>query len=197
MDAPTSTGLLDMAKAQDPAAWNRLVSLYAPLVYAWCRTAGLRAPDAEDVGQEVFRAVARKLCDFRRDRPGDTFRGWLRRITQRKIHDFYRNRPQELCGLPAQEAGELDPRLEESSSTNENATKAEKRILLRRVIELVHEKFREDTWQAFWRVVAEGKSPRDVARELGKSVNSIHLAVSRVRGCIRKEFEGLLEPGDI
>lgn len=197
MDAPTSTGLLNGAKAQDPTAWKRLVSLYAPLVYAWCRSAGLRAQDAEDVGQNVFRAVARRLCDFHHDRPGDTFRGWLRQITRRKIQDFFREQPEEKCGLPAREPGELDPRLDEPSTTNHDATKAERRLVLLRAIELVRKKFRDHTWQAFWRVVVEGASPSDVARELGKSVNSIHLAVSRVRCCIRKEFEGLLEPGDI
>jgi DNA-directed RNA polymerase specialized sigma24 family protein len=40
--------------------------------------------DAEDVSQEVFVAAAAGLDTFRRDRPGDTFRGWLRGITRNK-----------------------------------------------------------------------------------------------------------------
>src|SRR5262245_31027019 len=56
----TSSGLLERVKAQDQAAWERLVSLYSPLLYRWCRQAGLQAEDARDIGQEVFTAVARK-----------------------------------------------------------------------------------------------------------------------------------------
>src|SRR5262245_13672085 len=86
----TSPSLLARAQENQPAAWEQLVDLYAPLVYHWCRRAGLGAEDTEDVFQEVFRAVARALADFRRDRAGDTFRGWLRTITSNKIRDHFR-----------------------------------------------------------------------------------------------------------
>jgi RNA polymerase sigma-70 factor (ECF subfamily) len=52
----------------------------------------LQDADAADVRQEVFLSVARKIDDFRRDRAGDTFRGWLHRITQNKLHDHERKR---------------------------------------------------------------------------------------------------------
>src|SRR5262249_14847420 len=77
--APSLT-LLQRARARQPAAWERLVALYAPLVLHWCRRAGLGDADAADVFQEVFRSVSEHLNEFRRDRPGDTFRGWLRTI---------------------------------------------------------------------------------------------------------------------
>lgn len=69
-DDSTSWSVLERAKLRDPAAWDRVVHLYAPLVYQWARRRGLRAGDAEEVGQEVFQAVYRKLGEFRRDRPG-------------------------------------------------------------------------------------------------------------------------------
>ena len=72
-----ASSLLLRLRADDPAAWRGLLHLYGPLVYRWCRRAGVGPEDARDVGQEVFRTVARKLADFRRDRAGDSFRGWL------------------------------------------------------------------------------------------------------------------------
>src|SRR5690348_11490311 len=33
----TSRTLLEQLRADDAAAWDRLVALYAPLVYQWCR----------------------------------------------------------------------------------------------------------------------------------------------------------------
>ena len=75
----TSTSLLALVKAGDPAAWGRLVDLYGPLVYGWCRGSGLQAEDAADIGQEVFTAVASAIGEFRRERPGDAHAGAVRR----------------------------------------------------------------------------------------------------------------------
>ena len=58
MASSTSVSLIARLRDQDGDAWQRLVKLYGPLVYRWCREAGLQASDATDVGQEVFGAVA-------------------------------------------------------------------------------------------------------------------------------------------
>ena len=73
-------------------AWDRLSLLYAPLVFHWCRRRGLREADAADIVQDVFQAVATHLQPFRKQEPADTFRGWLRTITENKIHDHFRRR---------------------------------------------------------------------------------------------------------
>ena len=44
--APTSSTLLDRIKAHEPEAWRRLLHRYGPLVYRWCRQAGLRESDS-------------------------------------------------------------------------------------------------------------------------------------------------------
>src|SRR5437773_255782 len=80
-DERTSSTLLERARRQDPLAWGRLVDLYTPLVWRWCRRLNVKPDDTEDVCQEVLRAVHRALPEFRRDRPGYSFRGWLRAIT--------------------------------------------------------------------------------------------------------------------
>ena len=87
----TSLTLLQRLRANEPDAWGRLIALYRPLVVYWCDRQGVRGADAEDVCQEVFRVAAAKLSGFRRDRPGDTFRGWLRGITRNKLLAFRRD----------------------------------------------------------------------------------------------------------
>ena len=47
-----NTSLLVRAGNDEQAAWDRLVKLYAPLVYSWCRAAGLQPADVADVAQE-------------------------------------------------------------------------------------------------------------------------------------------------
>ncbi|MDY0166994.1 MAG: sigma factor [Thermoguttaceae bacterium] len=54
----------------DVRAWQRLVDLYAPTIYHWCRQTGLGDADAGDVVQEVFKSVITSLEGFDRDRGG-------------------------------------------------------------------------------------------------------------------------------
>jgi hypothetical protein len=84
-DANPSVGstLLERLRAGQTDAWERLARLYGQTVYVWCRGAGVPEADAADVSQEVFAAVARHLADFRREGPGDSFRGWLWTITRK------------------------------------------------------------------------------------------------------------------
>jgi RNA polymerase sigma-70 factor (ECF subfamily) len=85
-----TTTLLDRARSGDEEAWSCVVFLYGPLVYKWCRKRGLSRESARDVSQEVFEVVARKLLEFRRTSVSDTFRGWLRSISDHKIADYWR-----------------------------------------------------------------------------------------------------------
>src|SRR6266481_9460190 len=100
----TSRSMLAGAREDDPAAWARLMALYAPLVAAWCRRWGVAQQDVVDVVQEVFTAVARSLDRFRKERPQDTFRGWLATIARNKVRDYFRRRGDEPMAAGGTEA---------------------------------------------------------------------------------------------
>src|SRR3954449_478489 len=102
-ETTTSRSLLIQLKDGQPAAWERLTSLYAPLVYHWCRGMRLPEQDMPDVFQQVFQSVAAHIQAFRKDRPGDTFRHWLRAITRNKVRDHFRRNARQ-----AQAAGGTD-----------------------------------------------------------------------------------------
>lgn len=100
----TSLSLLERARANDSDAWRRLSRIYGPQVYRWARQAGLQENDASDLVQEVFGVVATRISDFRRDRVGDSFRGWLYSIARNKIRDHFRalaRRPDAAGGTQA------------------------------------------------------------------------------------------------
>ena len=86
----TSLTLLNRIRAHDAEAWMQVVTLYRPLVAHWCGRWGVVREDADDAIQEVFQAAWAGLPDFRRDRPGDTFRGWLRGITRNQLLMHFR-----------------------------------------------------------------------------------------------------------
>src|SRR5262249_56949881 len=113
-DANPSVGasLLERLRAGQDGAWERLARLYGPTIYVWCRSAGVSEADAADVSQEVLAAVARHLADFRRERPGDSFRGWLWTITRNKVRDHWRRRVDQVQaagGATAPEVVNLGP----------------------------------------------------------------------------------------
>jgi RNA polymerase sigma-70 factor, ECF subfamily len=167
------------------------MSLYAPLVDHWARMAGLQDADVADVRQEVFLAVARKLSEFHHDHPGDTFRGWLRRITQSKLSDYWRK---VRGGPPAGNAAEQLVQLAAPAADSSEAEVAQEiQILYRRALELLQREFEARTWQAFWRVVIDGQPPGDVAEELGITANAVYLAKGRVLARLREEFAGAIE----
>jgi RNA polymerase sigma-70 factor (ECF subfamily) len=60
--------------------------------------------------------------------------------------------------------------------------------LLRRGLELIRGEFEPRTWQAFWLTAVEGRSPKDVAHELGMSDGAVRVAKSRVLHRLRTEL---------
>lgn len=183
-----SSGLLGAVQANSSEGWRRMVSLYAPLVLYWCRRRGLQPADAEDVIQEVFRAVAARVGRFQRQKPG-SFRAWLRGITDHKIADWHRTRLRSgraLSGFDPdrQPIAELGGGQADSSR--------EDQVLYARVIELARAEFEERTWTAFYRVVVDEAPPAEVAAALGMSLNAVYLVKSRILRWARDELSRLI-----
>lgn len=190
-----SSSLLIRLKARQPEAWERLVALYNPVIYGWCRKARLQEADAADVGQEIFRAVYRGITGFERRRQGGTFRGWLRTITRNKLRDFARRKRIEIAAAGGSDAHR---RLQQVPSDDvvEEATAPcadESGSLRQRAVRLLQVQFSEQCWQAFWRVVIEDQEVRDVATDLNMTKNAVYLAKSRVLRRFREEYAELLD----
>ncbi|MBC8290544.1 MAG: sigma-70 family RNA polymerase sigma factor [Planctomycetes bacterium] len=196
----TSRSLLVRLNEQDESAWDRLVELYTPLVCHWCRGQRLPEQDLPDVIQEVFKAASLNIDRFRHDRPGDTFRGWLRTISRSKVNDCFRKKGKEATAAGGTEAHATFQQLadgslesdsgEESSQGCPEAT--EKQLLFRRALELVQRDFEERTWQAFWKVVVDGMTPKDAGGELDMKPGTVRVAKSRVLARLRQEFGDLM-----
>jgi RNA polymerase sigma-70 factor (ECF subfamily) len=190
----TSRSLLERVKADEAEAWERLVALYAPLVFHWCRRWELREPDVADILQEVFQAVVTHVAGFRKEREGDTFRGWLRRITRNKVLDHLRRLGREPPGVGGSEAQNRLAQLPfpKSRDDSDSDVPAERGLVLR-ALELIREDFEERTWQAFWRTAVEGQSPRDVAQALSMSAGAVRVAKCRVLHRLRQELGEIIE----
>jgi RNA polymerase sigma-70 factor (ECF subfamily) len=191
----TSLTLLERLRANEPEAWRTLVQLYSPLVYHWCARAEVRGADADDVSQEVFRAVASHLQAFRRDRAGDTFRGWLRVITKNMILLHFRRRGRQPQGNGGTDALLMFQQLPDANSDLPDDVEAEIEMdgLRQRALELVRTEFEERTWQMFWLTFVDERSPVDVAADLGVTSAAVRMAKSRVLRRLKEEFSEMIE----
>jgi RNA polymerase sigma-70 factor (ECF subfamily) len=185
----TSRSLLARIKANDAGAWDRLVWLYAPLVCRWCRRFDLPEQEVADVFQEVFQAVASHIATFRKERESDTFRGWLRTITQNKVRDHFRSLGREPGGAGGTDAqvrfAQVTAPLPQDEETDEDDLQ---RGLYGRAVQLVRGEFQDRTWRAFWLTAVEGRSAPDVGAELGMSAGAVRVAKTRVLRRLREEL---------
>jgi RNA polymerase sigma-70 factor, ECF subfamily len=192
----TSSTLLARAQANDPFAWQRLVELYSPLVYYWCRRGRLQAADAADVVQDVFHAVAKSLDRFQHEAERGSFRGWLRRITLNKIHDQLRLR---AAGPQAEGGSANHERMQEFTSDQDEfdpeapAGPDEDWLVLRSALDVFRVDFEDATWLAFWGVTIDNRAAAEVASELGITVNAVYKAKARVLSRLRTELRLLVD----
>jgi RNA polymerase sigma-70 factor (ECF subfamily) len=188
--------LLERLKADDAEAWDRLIVLYAPMVYRWCRRWDLRDQDIADILQDVFQAVATHIATFRKEHPGDTFRGWLRTIAHSKVQDHFRRMGREPAGVGGTDAQIRLASLPAAGVVDDDDSREEtaERLLIRRGLDLIRGEFAERTWKAFWATAVEGRDTRDVALELGMSPGAVRVAKSRVLQRLRSELGEDAEP---
>jgi RNA polymerase sigma-70 factor (ECF subfamily) len=190
----TSQTLLDRVRAADQSAWQRLVFLYGPLVRYWCSRWGLTGADADDVSQEVFHAVSVGLGSFRRDRPADTFRGWLRGITRHKLLDFSRARARHPAASGGTTAHLQLNAVADPNAVDEDADPSEQTSgLYQRAMELVKSEFEPRTWHAFWRVAVLGHPVDLIASDMGVTPAAVRKAKSRILHRLKEEIGDLID----
>lgn len=190
----TSVTLLERIQQDDSQAWATLVGLYAPFIYARCRSRWrLRAEESENIGQDVFAAVAKSIKDFQRGRVG-AFRAWIRTITDNKCRDLLR-RPHIDNPVGGSDAQRVLASVPESAGdtvfVEDEVT--ERVILIRQAMKAVEGEFSSRDWKLFWEVTVEGRNRQDVAADLGVSDNVVYLVLSRIRKKLREEFQELID----
>ncbi len=187
----TSRSLLAGAKLADPSAWERLVRLYAPLVASWCRRWGVAEQDIGDLLQDVFSAVASHLDRFRKEQPGDTFRGWMSTIARNKVCDHFRRGADEPAATGGSEAALHMQQIPDPNAVEDLPAISDDPLfdeLLFKALESIRGEFQERTWQAFWRVAVDGRSAVDVGTDLDMKPGAVRVAKSRVLLRLRREL---------
>jgi RNA polymerase sigma-70 factor (ECF subfamily) len=138
----------------------------------------------EDVLQELFVLLIRKLPEFRYD-PSRSFRAWLWTVFHHTVLAWQKRQPR--TGPALEQTEELA-----APDSFAEATEAEYRhYLLSRIVQIVETDFPATTWQIFQQVAIVGRPGAEVAREFGVTVNVVYLTRSRVLARLREELSGL------
>lgn len=182
-----SSTLLMGARSANPNAWVIIVTRYSPKIMTWMLLAGVDSSDAPDLLQDVWRSVLVSLKNFRREKPDDTFRGWLRTITQRRIADYFESRSQQPRHIPL---AQLESIQSQKLLTDEITANVSERVkLLQKSMQQVESEVKPTTWLVFQMHVIEEKSVEDVAAILKIPTYSVYTSKSRVIKRLRELLE--------
>ncbi len=172
--------------SQDPAGadWERFVRLFTPLLFRWAGRLGFAEHQADDLLQDVFLILLRRLPEFRYD-PERSFRAWLWTVFRHAaLSILQRRQPRPV--------DEQALAMLASPDESEQIDEAEyRRYLVERALMIVRADFPESTWRVFQLLVVEDRPGVEVAQTLGITPNAVYLARSRVMARLREELAGL------
>lgn len=182
--------LVRLSDPRDERAWAEFVEIYSPLVRRLARQRGMQDADADDLLQEVLRAVARALERGLFDPGRGSFRGWLFQIARNLMVNFLvsqKRHPQGSGNTDMQRLLEDQPVADGEESALFEAEY--RRGLLHWAAEQVRGEFSELTWQVFWLAAVQGQPAKQVAKALQTTVGTVYHYKSRVMARIRQKIE--------
>lgn len=183
-----TTTLLNGARLSCPSSWAMIVPQFSPRITKWLIKAGVESCDIPDLVQDVWRSVFTSLDKFQRVQPGDTFRGWLRTITQRRVADYFETKAHQPFSFTTSRTfqNELPDLVRPGDAEIRDS---EKLILLHGFLQKIESEVQSNTWLAFRLHVLENNSAEDVAEKLKLGVASVYTAKSRILRRLRELFK--------
>jgi RNA polymerase sigma-70 factor, ECF subfamily len=191
----TPKSLLDRLRVSpEETDWRKLVDLYTPFIQSWLRQHDVAAADIDDVLQETFAILIRKLPTFEHNQRAGAFRRWLRSISINCLRAFQRSRqPSGKGAASLTTADVLEQVPDPESDLDRYWDQKHDEFIVQQAMALVEREFTRSTWQAFRRQVMDGAKPAEVANELGLTRNAVVLAEFRVFRRLRQELRGLID----
>jgi RNA polymerase sigma-70 factor (ECF subfamily) len=193
----TSTTFIVRLHSREHQAWERLKQIFGLLVLSWCRPyPSLQQSDRQDIFQDVFLTAYQKIEQFHKEEgQNQSFRGWLKSITNSRINDYLRKKQKQPQLLSDTRMELVGTSLQVEPAHDESVVEQSERLqIYRRALEIIRNDFEEQTWNAFIRMVtSKGMTSREVGEELGMTPAAVRRAKSKVIKRIREEFGDVLK----
>ena len=179
-DAPDFS-LCQLAAAGNLAAFELLYQRYHRRTYSLCLRMTNSQTEAEDLTQEVFIQLFRKISSFRGD---SAFSTWLHRLTVNQVLMHFRRR--SVKNEKTSEDGEIPEQIVVGTA-NPNKMPVIDRLALNKAIEQLPPGYKK----VFWLHDVEGYEHEEIARMLklsvGTSKSQLHKARLKLRGLLIKK----------
>lgn len=188
-DTPETQALLLQAKVGDQAAFDRLLTLYSPLIEHRLQMARARRPDIlpedeKDLRQEALLAFYRALLSYHSDQEDVSFGLYAKICIENALISALRKIGpaaelldyETMLSLPADRREDPSYRLREQEDYE---------ALSRRIARALS-RYENAIWQRY----IAGMTAPDIARQLGKDTRSIHNAIYRIRNKLRNSTLG-------
>lgn len=191
---PTRQSLLSRLRdCQDQDGWREFFDTYWRLIYRVARQAGLDDATAQDVVQNTFIYLSRRMPKFRYDPARGSFKSWLCRVTRSRISVFRRRAEAKEPPLPEPMLEDEDVNVWESvpdpasDKVDEIWQREWEENLVKAALRRISPKVSAQQLMIF-EMAALGEVPlKQVARKLDVSLMQVYLARHRVGKLFKAE----------
>jgi len=195
---PTRQSLLSRLRdCQDQDGWREFFDTYWRLIYRVARQAGLDDATAQDVVQNTFIYLSRRMPKFCYDPARGSFKAWLRRVTRSRISVFRRRAEAKAPPLPELALEDDNGPIWESipdpaaDALDEIWQREWEDNLLKAALRRISSKVGAQQLMIF-ELAALGEVPlKQVARKLDVSLMQVYLARHRVGRLFKAEVQRL------
>ncbi len=184
---PTDKELIVLLQENDPLGYEILVEEYADLVFRAAYRVVQNEQDAEDIMQETFLSVYRKIGKFRGD---SKLSSWLYRIASNAALDLVRakgrkeGKDTQFDDLTPDAEEAFDPADEESLPPEETLLQNESLERVREALDAMPPKLRA----AYLLYMVEELSTPEVAENLDIKLSAAKLRIHRARKFMNEYF---------
>jgi RNA polymerase sigma factor (sigma-70 family) len=197
---PTRQSLLSRLRDwQDQAGWREFFDMYWRLIYNVARQTGLNDTEAQDVVQNTFIYLTRRMRRFQYDRARGSFKSWLRVVTRSRIYVYCRKEKSrtEFLREPLSDGLNEDADLSEAwpDQIAEGLDEVWQREWEQNLVNTAFRRLRAKVSSQqllIFRLTTVGELPLpQVAKKLGVSLPQVYLARHRVGKLFKSEVERL------
>jgi RNA polymerase sigma-70 factor (ECF subfamily) len=163
-----------------PLSFEALYDQWFEEVSRWVRALGAREAERDDLVQDIFLVVHRRLADF----DGQNVAGWLYRIAGRKVRDHRR-----LLWIRHLFGAKSAPLAEAMLTTRHSALDELETKQKRELLERLLDKLNADQRAAFVLFEIEGSSGEEIAKVQGVPINTVWARIHKARKKLQEQAE--------
>jgi len=182
-EPPASVAAAEAHPARTPVlelSFEKLYDEWFEDVSRWVRALGAREADRDDLVQDIFMVVHRRLADF----DGQNVAGWLYRIAGRKVRDHRR-----LLWVKHLFGAKSTPLVEATLTTRHSALDELETKQKRELLERLLDRLNADQRAAFVLFEIEGNSGEEIARLQGVPINTVWARIHKARKKLQEQAE--------